>query len=53
MALKAGLLKVDQTYLESFEKWCWRRIEKISLTDRVRNEEALHNVKEGKNTLIQ
>jgi hypothetical protein len=30
--------KVDQTYLESFEMWCWRRMEKISWTDRVRNE---------------
>jgi hypothetical protein len=33
------LRKVDQKYLESFEKWCWRRMEKISWTDRVRNEE--------------
>jgi hypothetical protein len=22
--------KVDQKYLESFEMWCWRRMEKIS-----------------------
>jgi hypothetical protein len=29
--------KVDQKYLESFEMWCWRRMEKISWTDRVRN----------------
>jgi hypothetical protein len=36
------LRKVDQKYLESFEKWCWRRMEKISWTDRVRNEEVLH-----------
>ena len=21
--------KVDQKYLENFEKWCWRRMEKI------------------------
>jgi hypothetical protein len=33
-------------YLEIFEKWCWRRREKISWTDRVRNEEVLHRVKE-------
>jgi hypothetical protein len=26
--------------------WCWRRIEKISWTDRVRNEEVLRRVKE-------
>jgi hypothetical protein len=38
-------------HLESFEMWCWRRMEKISLTDRVRNEEVLHTVKEGRNIL--
>jgi hypothetical protein len=31
---------IDQKYLESFEMWCCRRIEKISWTDRVRNEEV-------------
>jgi hypothetical protein len=41
----------DQTYLESFEMWCWRRMEKISWTDRVRNEEVLHRVKEERNIL--
>jgi hypothetical protein len=40
------LRKVDQKYAESFEMWCWRRTEKISWTDRVRNEEVLHAVKE-------
>jgi len=25
----------DQKYLESFEMWCWRRMEKISWTDHV------------------
>jgi hypothetical protein len=29
------LQKVDQKFLESFEMWCWRRMEKISWTDRV------------------
>jgi hypothetical protein len=33
------LRAVDQKYLESFEMWCWRRMEKISWTDHVRNEE--------------
>jgi hypothetical protein len=42
------LRKVDQKYLESFEMWCWRRME-ISWTDRVRNEEVLHRVKEERN----
>jgi hypothetical protein len=42
------LRKVDQKYLESFEMWCWRRME-ISWTDRVRNEEVLHRVNEERN----
>jgi hypothetical protein len=42
---------MDQKYLESFEMWWWRRMEKISLTDRVRNEEVLHRVKEERNIL--
>ena len=32
---------VDQKQLESFEMWCWRRMERISWTDHVRNEEVL------------
>ena len=32
------LRATDQKHLESSEMWCWRRMEKISLTDRVRNE---------------
>jgi hypothetical protein len=43
------LREVDQKYLESFEMWCCRRLEKISWTDRVRNEEALHRVKGERN----
>ena len=31
------LRKVDRNYLESLETWCWRRVEKISWTIRVRN----------------
>jgi hypothetical protein len=31
------LRTVDQKHLESFEMWCWRRMEKISWTDHVRN----------------
>jgi hypothetical protein len=36
-AEKWTLRAVDQKYLESFEIWCWRRMEKISWTDHVRN----------------
>jgi hypothetical protein len=44
------LRKEDLKYLESFETWCWRRME-ISWTDCVRNEEVLHRVKEERNIL--
>jgi hypothetical protein len=40
------LQKIDQKCVESFEMWCWRRVEKISWTDHVRNEEVLHRVKD-------
>jgi len=42
---------VDQKILESFEMWCWRRMEKIIWTDHVRNEEVLLTVKEQRNIL--
>ena len=42
---------VDEKQLERFEMWCWRKMEKISWTDRVRNEEALLRVKEQRNIL--
>ena len=45
------LRAVDQTHLESFEMWCWRRMEKISWTDHVRNEDVLLTVKERLNIL--
>jgi hypothetical protein len=34
---KWTLRKADQKCTESFEMWCWRRMEKIIWTDRVRN----------------
>ena len=37
------LWAADQKYLESFEMWCWRRME-ISLTDHVRNEEVSRGI---------
>jgi hypothetical protein len=45
------LRKADQKYMESFEMWCWRRMEKIGWTDRVRNEEVLLRVSEQRNIL--
>ena len=43
------LWATDQKGLESFEMWCWRRMEKISWTDHVRNEEVLLRVNEQRN----
>jgi len=45
------LWKEDQKCLESFEMWCWRRMERISWTDRLKNEEVLHGVKKKMNAL--
>ena len=47
MVLKLGRFG----HLESFEMWCWRRMEKISWTDHVRNEEVLLRVNEQRNIL--
>jgi hypothetical protein len=41
----------DQKYLESFEIWCWRRMEKIGWIDHVRNLEVLLTVNEQRNIL--
>ena len=40
------LRAADQKYLQSFQMWCWRRMEKISWTNHVRNEEVLLRVNE-------
>jgi hypothetical protein len=40
------LQSVDQKNLESFEMWCWRRMEKISWINHARNGEVLLRVKE-------
>jgi len=42
---------VDQKYPESFEMWCWRRMERINWIGHVRNEEALLRVKKQRNIL--
>ena len=46
------LQAVNQKHLESFEMWCWRRMEKISWTDHVRNE-VLLRVKKQRNILLE
>jgi hypothetical protein len=45
-----ALRVVDRKHLESFDVWCWRRMEKISWTNHVRNE-VLLRVKEQRNIL--
>jgi hypothetical protein len=44
---------LEAGHLKSFEMWCWRRIEKISRTDDVRNEEVLLRVMEQRNILYE
>ena len=46
-----GTLYLYGKYLESFEMWCWRRMEEISWTDRVRKEEVLQRVEFERNIL--
>jgi len=41
------LRATDQERMESFEMWCWRRMEKISWTDHVRNEVLLRVNEQG------
>jgi hypothetical protein len=43
------LRALDQKHVESFELRCWRRMENIRWTDRVRNKELLLRVKEQRN----
>jgi hypothetical protein len=49
MVLKLETFRnVDDKHLESFEVWCWRRMEKVIRTDLVRDE-ASHRIKKEKN----
>ena len=45
------LRKKERNYLEAFEMWCWRRMEKISYMDRITNEEVLRRVQENRNLI--
>ena len=46
------LRAVDKKHLEFLEMWCWRRMEKISWTDHMRNKEVLLQVNEQRNILL-
>jgi hypothetical protein len=41
------LRAVDQKHLESFEMWCWRRMEKISWTNHVKMKYCLESRSRG------
>jgi hypothetical protein len=43
------LRKVDHKYLENVEMWGCRKMEKMSCSDRVKNDKVLHRVKKEKN----
>ena len=43
------LQKLDQKYPDSFEMTCWKRVERINWTVRVKNEEVLQRVNEERN----
>jgi hypothetical protein len=45
------LQKQDNKHLERSEMWCWRRMEKISWTNHVRNTEVLRRGKEERNSV--
>jgi hypothetical protein len=54
MQIQSAVVKlkaISSVYLERFEKWCWRRMEKIRSTDHVRNEEVSLRVNEQRNIL--
>ena len=43
--------ETNQRQLSSFEMWRWRNMEKIILTDRVKNDEVLQEVQEERECL--
>ena len=47
------LRTVDQKSLESFQMWCWRRMEKICWTDDVRNVEVLQRRVKKESNILQ
>ena len=50
MELTGTLRRAHKKIPYKSAKWCWRRLEKISWTDRVKNE-VLHRVKQERNVL--
>jgi len=42
------IAREEMRRIEAFETWCYRRMQKISWTDRITNEEVLEKVSERK-----
>jgi hypothetical protein len=40
------LRQLERKYLESFEMWCWMRMEKIKCSEKVTNEQVLYRIEE-------
>jgi hypothetical protein len=53
LVASSGDKTIGQKYLGTFEMRCCRRMEKISWTDRIRNDEVLPGAKEDRNILKQ
>jgi len=45
------LNKMEQKFFESFEMWCWRRMLRISWTERRTNENVLNEINETREIL--
>ena len=46
VTIQVRLIQSRFKQLESFEMWCWRRMEKIKLPEKVTNEEVLERIRQ-------
>jgi hypothetical protein len=51
MAQRPKFRKLKRKYFESFEMWCWRRVEKIKWSEKVTNEQVLERMREKRTIL--
>ena len=42
------LRKLERKYLESFEMWCWMRMEKIKWSEKLANEKVFERIRENR-----
>ena len=45
------LKQLERKYLESFEMWCWSRMEKITWSEKVTTEQVLEHIEEKRTHL--